>query len=115
MESKSEVGANIKRYREEAGISQSELARRINRVPSLVSQYESGKAAPSWDTLDDIAKALNVKRIQLVDSRVQYSVLNLRPDGSVDWADESEAILLDLYRKLTPEKQEQLIRIAKTL
>ena len=103
---KNTIGDNIKYFREKAGISQSELARRIDRVPSLISQFESGKATPSWGTMEDIAHALFVRRVDLMDGpRVEYAVVST----------DLEAEMLNTFRRLDKEKQEQLVRIARSL
>lgn len=51
---------NIKRIRENAGISQRELARRINMSGQMISKIERGDTTPSLETLDKIAEALKV-------------------------------------------------------
>ena len=54
------LGANIKRFREERGISQDELAKRIPISRPSVSAWEQGKSEPSVTNLIQIAKILNV-------------------------------------------------------
>jgi len=49
------IGVNIKRLREEQGITLRELAKRLNVSASLLSQIETGKASPSLSTLKNIA------------------------------------------------------------
>ena len=50
----------MKAWREDAGITQCELARRLKVKPSVVSQLESGRNAPTVDTVSAVAKALGV-------------------------------------------------------
>lgn len=55
------INENIKKARENAGISQRELARRIGKTGQYISYLEKNNSAnPSIDVLKDIAKALNV-------------------------------------------------------
>ena len=55
------IAANVKRLRESAGWSQSELARRTAGVAqTTISALEKGAKSPSAETLDDIAHALRV-------------------------------------------------------
>lgn len=55
------LGDNIKHAREEAGLTQAQLAKAIRKSPPLVSLVESNKANPSLATLRNIAKALGVQ------------------------------------------------------
>ncbi|MBF0252306.1 MAG: helix-turn-helix transcriptional regulator [Candidatus Omnitrophica bacterium] len=52
------VGVNIKRLREEQGLTLRSLAQRLGLSASFLSQVESGKAAPSLSTLKSISTAL---------------------------------------------------------
>lgn len=49
---------NIKTYRERAGLSQAELAKRLCVNQTAISQWERGVAAPSCDKLPELARAL---------------------------------------------------------
>ncbi len=42
-------------------LTQKELAQKLNLQPSIISNYESGKAIPDHQILQKIAKALNTK------------------------------------------------------
>lgn len=53
------LGALIRRRRQELGLTQAELAKRIEKSPSYISSLESGSVAPSLTTLRHIAAALN--------------------------------------------------------
>lgn len=53
----------LKAWREHVGISQSELARRLKMRPSMVCQLEAGVNSPTLDTVEKVAKALGVKKI----------------------------------------------------
>jgi len=52
------IGTTIKRFREEAGLSQSELAEKAGLTQSHVSRLESAEHSPSHKTLKKIADAL---------------------------------------------------------
>lgn len=54
-----QVGHLIKHHREGAGLTQAELAERINRSVNLVGRIERGDAAPSFETLEALSEALN--------------------------------------------------------
>ena len=55
-----ELGPRLSAARKEAGIGLRELARRLGVSPSLISQVETGRLAPSVGTLYAIANALGL-------------------------------------------------------
>jgi transcriptional regulator with XRE-family HTH domain len=56
-----DTGAAIRRAREEAGLSQSELAQRARTSQTAISAYESGRKKPSVATLSRILSAAGVR------------------------------------------------------
>lgn len=61
-------GTRLKKFRQNAGLSLRELARRADVSPSLVSQIENGKSHPSVSTLYSFAQLLNVSVDELFDT-----------------------------------------------
>lgn len=61
------TGELIKKYREEAKLTQSELAVRIGTTPQNISQYERGLRNPKLETVQRIADAINVDFHSLID------------------------------------------------
>ncbi len=53
------VGVNIKRLREDKGMTLRTLAKQLNVSASFLSQVETGKASPSLSTLKNIADTLS--------------------------------------------------------
>lgn len=64
------LAENIKRIRTEKGISQRELARRINMSGQMISKIEKSETSPSIETLSKIAKTLDVSVNDLLDMEV---------------------------------------------
>lgn len=60
------VGENIKRFREEKNISQSEIAEKLSVTRQAVSNWETGKTEPDIDTLHKIADILGVSIEELI-------------------------------------------------
>lgn len=60
------VGENIKRFREEKNISQSEIADKLSVTRQAVSNWENGKTEPDIDTLHKIADILGVSIEELI-------------------------------------------------
>jgi transcriptional regulator with XRE-family HTH domain len=61
------VGANVRKLRLSAGISQAELSNRMGVDRAYVSGLEAGQRNPTVVTLWHLAKALNVKLRDLFD------------------------------------------------
>lgn len=50
----------VRHHRERAGLTQGDVAEKINKSLETVGSIERGKAAPSFDTLSDLSEALGV-------------------------------------------------------
>jgi len=55
------VGLRVRQLRLATGLTQAELAERVEAAPETVSRVERGKLAPSADLVERIATALGVK------------------------------------------------------
>jgi transcriptional regulator with XRE-family HTH domain len=53
-----DLGARLRAQRQSKGMSLREMARRLGRSPSAISQFETGKVQPSVSTLFDIVELL---------------------------------------------------------
>lgn len=60
MNEAEQLGKNLKRIREEKGISQGEISRRLDVDKGFVSNIENGKTNPTLATIAKIAKAVGV-------------------------------------------------------
>lgn len=54
-----DIGSRIKKSRQKIGISQSELARRLEVAPSAVSHWEANRKTPEVKTLQRVANTLD--------------------------------------------------------
>lgn len=63
------LGLNIAYYRKEKGLSQIELAEKVNISRTHMSRIETADCAVSLDVAFDICDALEIKPIQLFDFR----------------------------------------------
>lgn len=75
MELRERIAHSLRRERESAGISVSELARRAGISKATISQLESGSGNPSVETLWAIGDALSIPFATLVDDRPAASRL----------------------------------------
>ncbi|KAK7693173.1 multiprotein-bridging factor 1 [Cerrena zonata] len=55
------VGKAIQTARQEKQFSQKDLAQKVNEKPSVIQDYESGKAIPNPQILSKLERALGVK------------------------------------------------------
>lgn len=61
MGSQEQIGKNIKKAREEKGLTQEELAQKVEVHVSYISRIERGVVNPSIEVIENIAKVLKVK------------------------------------------------------
>jgi transcriptional regulator with XRE-family HTH domain len=74
-----EIGPRIAQIREDAGFTQSSLARAIGTSQSAISQIEAGERNPSYEMLRQIAEALGVSTPYLVGAEVE----TLKPEDEI--------------------------------
>ena len=63
------LGENIKRARKEAGVTQKELAERLQVYPKDISRWENGEHTLSAITLAKICKELNASADEILELR----------------------------------------------
>ena len=73
---KYEIGARIRKFREDRGYSQIELAQLIGVSNSRVSNWEQGINRPDADIFVDLCKTLNVSPSELLDVHLKDDELN---------------------------------------
>lgn len=98
------IGENIKKYRKEKGLTQKELADKLNIATNSLSRYEIGERRPPIDMIEKIAEILNVTPIQLMYDEEVENTLNQSAD---DEAQRQEMYLKEL-RKDTINKYDSL-------
>ena len=97
------IGANIKKYRTEKGIKQSELAEKTGVSANYIGILERGDKAPSLSMLVDIANTLGVTADMLL-----HGVLNdnYKIKGS---------LLLDRINALPKKEQDRIFAVVEAL
>lgn len=63
----SNFGKNLKKYRIESGLTQEELAEKINAHQTYIGKLELGKINPSLLRMFMITRKLNIKLTNIVD------------------------------------------------
>ncbi len=61
-----DIGKRLKQFREMKGLSQGDIERRSGLLRSYISRVEGGYTAPSLETLEKFAKALEVRTYQFL-------------------------------------------------
>ena len=60
-------GANLRRLREAAGLTQMELGNRCDMQNSVISRYERGLRDPQLEAIAALARGLGVQAAELVE------------------------------------------------
>ncbi|RXM74764.1 helix-turn-helix domain-containing protein [Clostridium tetani] len=70
------VGENIKKYRKKKGLTQKELAKKINLSEISIRRYEKNINTPTIEVLNQIAEALEVSVSALIGEPFSQALLN---------------------------------------
>lgn len=91
---------DIKSARLKAGMTQKELGKILGVTKQTIINYEKGTTEPSWERLEDIAKALKID----VDDLFPYSEFGEKK-GDLKWAEHLERLANDFqYARMTEEE-----------
>ena len=90
------VGENISAQRKRLGISQKELAERLEISQDAMARMEKGKIAPKMGRLQDIADNLQCSVPYLFQSEHEFT-------------QERAEIIADIIKPLTPKGQEAIV------
>lgn len=105
------IAASLKRERERAGLSLTEIARRAGVAKSTLSQLESGTGNPSVETLWALSVALNVSFAALVDPpRPRVHVIRAHEGPEI--ASERSDYTATLVASCPPNARRDVYRIA---
>ena len=91
---------DIKSARLKAGMTQKELGKILGVTKQTIINYEKGTTEPSWERLEDIAKALKID----VDELFPYSEFG-EEKGDLKWAEHLERLANDFqYARMAEEE-----------
>ena len=91
---------DIKSARLKAGMTQKELGKILGVTKQTIINYEKGTTEPSWERLEDIAKALKID----VDELFPYSEFGEKK-GDLKWAEHWERLANDFqYARMAEEE-----------
>ena len=111
------LGENIRKIRKEKGYSILKLRELTGLSKSTISEIENDKSSPTFETLNKIAKALEIK----VETLISYDQLNEwdneYPDlkeADDDFDEETRAIARDM-KNLSSDKKQLLHNLINTM
>ena len=98
---KKKLGVRLFQLRSEAGLTQAELAEKANLSIDSISRIERGERAPSLESLENIAFALGVEPIELLNfSEKEFKALTEGPPE-----------ILELWNLLRNKRRDQIKKI----
>ncbi|MGM0816005.1 MAG: helix-turn-helix domain-containing protein [Bacillota bacterium] len=107
------LGKRITSLRKQAGLTQEELAKKLNVTRSALSQYELGTRDPNYDLLIKIANFFDVTTDYLLTGKEMNSSSNPHKGDLMDQAlkvlDSPETFIAASDGKITPEMQEYVL------
>ena len=104
MDLKQEIGSRVKAARKMRGMTQAALAEAIDMSFETVSNLERGKTAPNFNTLSDIATALEVELKFFFDyernntSKLRSRLISELSATTLEVDDDKLALINDLAR-----------------
>ncbi len=109
------VGKRIRTIRLERGLTQSDLAERLNVSYQQIQKYENDTTSVSIERLFEIAEALGVEPVSMIEQQQPESVAE-PGENTVYRLTPEEARLLKLFRKIRGKKvREGLVEQIKGL
>jgi transcriptional regulator with XRE-family HTH domain len=116
------IGNRLKDLRESKQLSQGDIEKRTGLLRCYISRVENGHTVPAVETLEKMARALEVPMYRLFhDGEVGASIRKLTPStGSEEWGSKGrEADYLSKLRKLLakmePGDQKLLLHMAQKI
>lgn len=95
-----EIGQKIRKYRKEKGMSQEQLAEKVNISVTHMSHIETANTKLSLPVLVDIATVLQVQTDELLHDH--------KPDGAA-------ALLMQIVSECSPAQVNMIVELAKTV
>ena len=105
------IGDRLRQLRESKGLSQGDVEERTGFLRCYISRVENGHTVPSVDTLDRLARALEIELYQIFYSgdampETPRPVKDISPSVA-------ERSLLETYRRMKPSDQKLLLDLAR--
>lgn len=60
------LAENIKYFRKQQGLTQKDLAKKLNMAPTAISAWEVGRNKPLMDNIEQMARLFSIKKSELL-------------------------------------------------
>ena len=107
------TGERIKTFRKHKGLTQKELAERMGVAPQTLAQWENNLRNPKYETLNRIAKELEISYLDLVEDADDMIVHSIEED--LPLKDFYKKELITAFEKLNFGGKEKTIEYAEML
>jgi transcriptional regulator with XRE-family HTH domain len=113
------IGNRLKELRESKELSQGDIEKRTGLLRCYISRVENGHTVPAIETLEKMARALEVPMYRLFhDGEAPASLRKLKPPKNDDWGSTGEdavylSKLCKLLAKMKPSDQQFLLHMAQ--
>ena len=108
-----DIGRRFSEIRVAKGLSQGDIERRSGLLRCYISRVEHGHTVPSFDTLERMAKALEIETYQLIfEGDKEPEAISIERIAA---ADTREYRLISTFRKLNRRDQELVLTLTRKL
>jgi transcriptional regulator with XRE-family HTH domain len=113
------IGNRLKELRESKELSQGDVEKRTGLLRCYISRVENGHTVPSVETLEKMARALELPMYRLFhDGEAPASLRKLKPPKDDEWGSTGEdavylSKLCKLLAKMKPNDQQFLLHMAQ--
>ena len=113
------IGNRLKELRESKQLSQGDIEKRCGLLRCYISRVENGHTVPSVETLEKMARALEVPMYRLFhEGEVEASIHKLKPAQDDGWGSRGNegdylSKLRRLLAKMEPNDQKLLLHMAQ--
>jgi len=105
------LGQNIRFFRKKIGLTQAELAHKINRSENIIPRWERGEIQPKAQNIPLLAKALGITSSQLLGENIEINKKTQSSElGLAYWGE-----VADNLRELINSRDEKKFSIVKSM
>ena len=109
-----DLGLRLKELRQQANLTQSQLANKVGITRQALSSYELGKRMPSAETLSKLSSVLNTDLIEIL---FKQATARTHPENNSSFSSKINNFLsmFTLYSKLPPLSQDRIMKLLKIM
>src|SRR5260370_38599630 len=113
------IGHRLKEFRESKQLSEGDIEKRCGLLRCYISRVENGHTVPSVETLEKMARSLEVPMYRLFhEGEVEASIHKLKPPKDDEWVSTGRGAdylskLRKLLAKMEPGDQKLLLHMAQ--